>query len=56
MKEETAKEVLRRLWGTKDTYEEYEVLNAMIEYAMLKLEIEHQRNVEIIEEVMKCKR
>ena len=56
MKEENAKEVLRRLWGTKDTYGEYEVLNAMIEYATMNLDLAHQRNVEIIEEVMKCMR
>ncbi len=55
MKEETAKEVLRRLYGTKDTYEEYEVLNAMIEFAMIKLEIANEKNIEIIKEVLKCK-
>jgi hypothetical protein len=55
MKEETAKEVLIRLWGDKESYEKYEVLNAMIEYAVMKLEIAHEKNIEIIKEVMKCK-
>jgi hypothetical protein len=55
MKEEKATEVLDRLWGVKETYERYEVLNAMIEYAVMKLEIAHEKNMEIIKEVMKCK-
>ena len=55
MKEETAKEVLFRLWGDKDTYEKYEVLNAMIEYAVMKLEIAHEKNIEIIKETFKTK-
>jgi len=49
----TEKEVLIRLWGDKESYEKYEVLNAMIEYAVMKLEIAHQKNMEIIKEVMK---
>ena len=53
MKEETAKEVLFRLWGDKKTYEKYEVLNAMIEYAVMKLDIAHERNIETIKEAFK---
>jgi hypothetical protein len=50
MKDETAKEVLFRLWGDKDTYEKYEVLNAMIEYSVMKLDVAHEKNIEIIKE------
>ena len=53
MREEKATEVLIRLWGDKDTYEKYEVLNAMVEYAVIKLDIAHERNIEIIKQVMK---
>lgn len=48
MKDETAKEVLIRLSGDKDTYEKYEVLGAMIEYAVMKLEIAHESHMKII--------
>jgi len=53
MKEEKATEVLIRLWGDKETYEKYEVLNAMIEYAVMKLDIAHERNIETIKEAFK---
>ncbi len=36
MKEETAKEVLVRLFGLKDEYTYFETLEAMIEYALIR--------------------
>ena len=51
MKDEKATDVLIRLWGDKETYEKYEVLNAMIEYAIMKLDISHERTMQIIEKL-----
>ena len=48
MKEEKATEVLIRLWGDKETYEKYQVLDAMIEYAILKLDIAHEATKQIL--------
>ena len=53
MKDETATEVLIRLWGDKESYEKYEVLNAMIEYAVMKLELSHEKSMEILREAFR---
>ena len=50
MKDKTAKEILFDLYGDKETYEKYEVLQAMIEYAVLKLDIQHEKNLQILKE------
>lgn len=50
MKDKTAKEILFDLYGDKETYEKYEVLQAMIEYAVLKLNIQHEKNLQILKE------
>lgn len=50
MKDKTAKEILIELFGDKDTYEKYEVLQAMIEYAIQELDIQHKKHLQIIKE------
>lgn len=48
MKDETAKEVLIRLYGEKETYGYHQVLDAMVEYAIIKLEENHKTVMEIL--------
>lgn len=51
MKEESAKDVLIRLYGEKESYTRFECLDVAIEYAAIKLEQAHQKNLEIIRDV-----
>lgn len=50
-----AKDILIELWGDKETYDKYETLTAMIEYAVYKLEEQHKTNMQILSETFASK-